>query len=310
MKFKNVTQLLDHFKDEATCREFLEQKRWGGTPACPFCGVINPYRTNRGFKCRDKQCHKKFTVTIKTVYENSKIPLRIWFAAIYLATSSKKGISSLQAARQLGISQKSAWFLNHRIRVMLTEKAPQMLSNTVQVDETYVGGKEGNKHASKRSAVKYARGGRSIDTKTPVLGLVESNGKVIAKVIPFVAKKGVSEIIHSVIEPNSTMVTDAFPMYKHLSKSEIYKHVVVDHKAGQYVNNGFHTNTIEGFFGLLKRGLYGIYHSVSPWHLQRYCNEFAFRYNTRKIADDERFCISIENCDGRLKYKDLIKTGV
>lgn len=131
-QFKTLIQLLDTFKDEETCIAYLEQQRWGGTPACPFCGVVDPYRTNRGFKCRDKACYKKFTIKVATIYENSKIPLRTWFAAIYLCTSSKKGISSLQASRQLGITQKTAWFVLHRVREMLREKAPQMLTKDYQ----------------------------------------------------------------------------------------------------------------------------------------------------------------------------------
>jgi transposase-like protein len=301
--FKNLTQLLDFFKDEETCRNYLEQQRWGGTPACPFCGVVNPYKTNRGFKCRDKQCHKKFSVTVGTVYENSKIPLRTWFAAIYLGTSSKKGISSLQTARQLGITQKTAWFLNHRIREMLRAKAPHMLKEEVQIDETYVGGKERNKHKSKRQK---GRQGRS-ESKTPVIALVEKNGRVVAHVSEFVSKSHMQELVKKHIDPDAIMVTDSHGIYDHITKEGKYRHEKVYHVNEEYVNErGFHTNTIEGFFSILKRGIYGIYHSVSPWHLQRYCDEFTSRYNSRKITDDERFELSIQNSEGRLKYNQLI----
>lgn len=302
-QFKNLIELFDFFKDEATCRQYLEQKRWGGTPACPFCGVVDPYRTNRGFKCRDKGCHKKFTVTIGTVYENSKIPLRTWFAAIYLATSSKKGISSLQTSRQLGITQKTAWFLNHRVREMLREKAPQMLKGTVSIDETYVGGKEANKHASKRNKQVI---GRNSDFKTPVIGIAETGGKVVVHVTEWVTKKTAKELVSKYVETGSTMVTDGFTMYAFLGKDDRFHHVVVDHRNGEYVKDGFHTNGIENFWSLLKRGIIGIYHYVSPQHLQRYCDEFAARYNTRKISDPQRFDLSLQASDGRLKYNQLI----
>lgn len=305
--FKTLIELLDFFKDEDTCRKYLEQQRWGGTPACPFCGVVNPYRTNRGFKCRDKQCHKKFSVTVGTVYENSKVPLRTWFAAIYLGTSSKKGISSLQTARQLGITQKTAWFLNHRVREMLREKAPQMLRGTVQVDETYVGGLERNKHKNKQIPKKEGVRGRiKNDIKTPVFGIVETGGKVVVKVSEWVTKKNAKQLIDQHVEQGSNMVTDGYAMYAFLGKGGKFQHYMVDHSKGQYVVGGFHTNGIENFWSLLKRGIIGIFHQVSPQHLQRYCDEFAARYNTRKIKDHERFDWALQSSEGRLKYNTLI----
>lgn len=150
MDFKNLKQLFDTFKDEATCKAYLEQQRWNGNVECPFCACTKVYRTNRGFKCGDKFCAKKFSVTVGTIFENSKVGLVTWFAAIYLCTSSKTGVSSLQLSRQLGITQKSAWFVLHRIREMLKDKAPHMLNNMVEVDETYIGGKMKNKHKKVR----------------------------------------------------------------------------------------------------------------------------------------------------------------
>jgi transposase-like protein len=306
MNFKNVTQLLDHFKDDATCKAHLEFKRWNGTPACHRCGSLRVYRTNRGFKCAEKLCGKKFTVTTGTMYENTKLPLRIWFAAVYLISSSKKGLSSLQAARQLGITQKTAWFLNHRIREMLSDKSPLLLKGLVSADESYLGGKEANKQKGKRQRNNK---GKYLNTKTPVIGIVEDCGNVVLKVVPWVTKRTISKLFEVHIAKGSTMVTDSYGLYNHLGKSEFYKHEIVNHRKEEYVNkDGFTTNRIEGCFSILKRGIYGIYHSVSPKHLQRYCNEFSSRYNSRKVTDDVRFDKAIENCAGRLKYNDLKNT--
>lgn len=301
MNFNTVLQLLDYFKDEVTCIAYLEQQRWGGNPTCPFCGTEKPYKTNRGYKCRNSACYKKFTVKVGTIYENSKIPLRTWFAAIHVCTAHKKGISSCQLARDLGITQKTAWFVLHRIREMLIEKAPNMLKDELQVDETYVGGKEANKHKSKRTKGVI---GRNADVKAPVIGVYDENGKVKTKVVPFLSRLGVDRIITSNLKPGGMLVTDAYNIYQRMGKR--YQHKVINHKNGEYVVAGFHTNGIENHWSQLKRGIYGIYHHVSVKHLQRYCDEFALRYNTRDIKDHERFDLVLKRSDRRLKYNQLI----
>jgi len=313
MNFNNLTECLDYFKEKSTCVAYLEHQRWNGTPACPFCGLVGVYRTNRGFKCKAKECGKKFSVTTGTIYENSKISLRNWFAISYLVLSSKKGVSSLQIHRQLGITQKTAWFALHRVREMLKDKAPKVLTGSAQVDETYVGGSLKNKHKSKIAKLKRQEGGKGLqghsDTKTPVFGIAETNGRVIVKVTDWVTRKNAQALIENHIAEGSTVVTDGYAMYAFLGQDDRFKHVMVDHSAGQYVNGGFHTNGIENFWSLLKRGIIGIFHQVSPQHLQRYCDEFAARYNTRKINDNERFEHYIKRSNGRLKYYQLIAKG-
>lgn len=298
--FKNIFDFQKEFSSEEKCREYLEQQRWNGTPACPFCGSINVHRFPNGkiFKCREKGCRSKFSVTVGTIYENTKIPLVKWFLATYILSVHSKGISSLQLANWIGVTQKTAWFLNHRIREMLAEQAPELLNGIVEVDETYVGGKESNKHKSKRK-VKAGTGG-----KTMVFGAVQREGKVITKIIPNTTAENLIKAIEENVEQGTIMVSDENKGYRGLKKN--YKHAKVNHSKGEYVRGGAHTNTIEGFWSLLKRQIDGIHHSVSPAHLQRYCNEASFRYNRRTATQDVRFDDVIFNCNKRLTYKQLI----
>jgi len=302
-QFKNLIQLLDYFKDEETCKQYLAFQRWGTTPACPHCGCTKAYVTNRGFKCSEKTCHKKFTVTTGTIFENTKIKLRTWFAAMYLVTAHKKGISSLQLSRDLQITQKSAWFVLHRIREMLKDKAPQMLEGTVEADETYVGGKNKNRHASKK--VENSQG-RSAKDKTPVVGLLQRDGKVITHVVKETDSNTLHPIMVKQVASNATLITDAYRSYRGLEKH--YNHIVIKHTEGNYITVGEnHTNNIEGFWSLFKRGIIGFYHNVSPKHLHRYCNEFGYRYNERKVTDCTRFEDAVNKVgNARLTYNELI----
>lgn len=300
--FKNIFDFQKEFSTEEKCREYLEQQRWNGTPACPFCGSLNVLRFPNGkiFKCREKQCRNKFSVTVGTIYENTKIPLTKWFLATYILSVHSKGISSLQLASWLGVTQKTAWHLNHRIRVMLTDNAPELLEGIVEVDETYVGGSLKNIHAKKKEALK------GLDNKTMVFGALQRNGKVRTRVIPQTNTENVSKAIEDFIAPETTMVTDEHHAYNKVGKK--YNHKKVNHRDKEYVRREdilVHTNNIEGYWNILKKQIDGIHHSVSPKHLQRYCNESAFRYNNRKAFQDERFANALANCNGSLKYKVL-----
>lgn len=326
-KFKSLIELVRYFKDEKTCYDFLEAQIWHeGQPACPHCGSLHVYtRSNRSknpakigvreYKCAEKGCNKNFTSTVGTIFEGSKLPLQTWFAAIWLCTTSSKGISSANLAKQLSITQKSAWFVLSRIREMFKETNPDMLlTGMVEVDETYVGGKEKNKSKKVRAANKEAgritSGGKKqanpIDTKIPVLGIYQRGGKL--RIQPMVAPK--REILLPLLEKNiskdATVVTDGLPSYKGLGN--IYKlHVVVNHAKDEWTNGEFSTNNIEGFWGIFKRGIIGVYHQTSPKHLHRYCDEYSYRFNNREGSSVEKFARAIQTvANARITYKRLI----
>jgi len=300
--FKSKLELVRYYANEENCKKLLAQQRWPNGIACPHCGNAGKiYTTNRGYKCGDKDCHKKFTVITGTIFENTKIPLNKWFEAIFVISAHKKGISSHQLAKDIGVSQKTAWFIEHRVREMLREKSPGLLGGIIECDETLIGGLEKNKHAHKRTP---GTQGRSTKKKKAVAGILHRGGEVRVTPVPDVSKESLQSFIYANVKKNSVMFTDTWKGYNGLKAD--FRHLKVNHSQGEYVRGAVYTNGIENFWSHLSRGIIGIYHQVSTKHLHRYCYEFSYRYNTRKITDVERFNLVLSLCDGRLKWNDLI----
>ncbi|MBN1975563.1 MAG: IS1595 family transposase [Sedimentisphaerales bacterium] len=298
--------------DETAATEFMEKQRWGEIPACPHCGDTDVVKVmgedgkrNKRYLWRCHGCKKQFTVRIGTVFEDSRIPLRIWCYAFWKACSSKKGISALQISRECSITYKSALFLMHRIRYAMTEpKQKEKLQGTVEADETYVGGKPRH-HQTKIEGIKRSIGRGT--KKTPVFAIVERNGNVRTKVMKKITVETLKEELIKNVELSSRLNTDDFPLYRNIGKPFDGGHGIVNHKIKEYTRGEDNTNTVESFFALLKRGVYGTFHSVSKKHLHRYINEFAFRWNARKIDDGMRVQKAIRSADGkRLMYKEPI----
>lgn len=304
--FNSLLEMVTKLPTEKHCREYLEHLRWSGKTTCAHCGHEKVYKLNiKGefnglYKCG--LCRKRFTVKVGTIFEASHISLQKWLFAIFMFTSHKKGISSHQLAKDLCITQKSAWFMLCRIRFALEPKEQQVKFNgLVSCDETFVGGKNKNRHHDKK--VPFSQG-RSYKDKTPVFGLIH-NGKIVTRVIPDTQAKTLKPIIRELVEQGSIVISDEWMGYWGLNKD--YEHIIVNHQKKQYSNEGFSSNDVENFWSHLKRGIYGIYHKVDRKHLHRYTAEFTYRFNMRDMGEVERFEHVLGSTEKlRLRYRELI----
>ncbi|MFH1081504.1 MAG: IS1595 family transposase [Pseudomonadota bacterium] len=269
-------QLFQMFPDQETARKYLESRLWPDGVKCPFCGRRNNITVRKNGFYRCNQCKKDFTIRTGTIFERSHIPLHKWVYAMYLLVTARKGISSLQLSKEIGITQKSAWFVLHRLREACGDNLT-ILSGIVEVDETYIGGKEINKHEWRK-----IKSGRGTVGKSAVLGMRERGGRTVAMTIPDVDTANIHNAIHARVDIGSTLHTDEAAAYNSLD-GLFYRLETVNHSAGQYIKNGIGTNSIESVWAVLKRGLHGVYHHASKKHLGRYVDEFTFRLNAGNV---------------------------
>jgi transposase-like protein len=296
-------QLFEMFPDQETARVYLEGRLWPNGPRCPVCGLGDRVSVRKGGFYRCNQCKEDFTVRTGTIFERSHVPLHKWIYAMYLLVTARKGISSMQLAKEIGITQKSAWFVLHRLREACGSKL-EKLKGIIEIDETFVGGKETNKHEWKK-----LKAGRGTVGKTPVIGMRERGGRTVAMPIEGVDRATVQAVIERHVEVGSTLHTDESGAYSGIHFSG-YDHDTVNHGAGEYVREDVTTNGIESVFAVLKRGLIGVYHHASPKHLDRYVDEFSFRLNEGNVKNHTltRLESFVDGTAGkRLTYKALIQ---
>lgn len=302
-----LMEAVRYFADPDVALQHMVDLRWPGGVHCPTCGRtdVRFIATRRIWECKKKHARKQFSAKVGTIFEDSALPLDKWFVAIWMVANCKNGISSYEMARALGITQKSAWHMNHRIRLAMKLGTIEKMSGEVEADETFVGGLAKNMHPHRRAKAITGTGGAG---KTAVLGILqrsrgESASRIRAGVIPNTQRVTLHGSIRATVVPGSTVYTDAWRAYRGLAG---YVHGVVDHTV-EYVNGRVHTNGIENFWSLLKRGIKGTYISVEPFHLDRYVDEQVFRFNERKGFDGDRFATALRGTIGRkLTYRELI----
>ena len=310
-KPQTLQQVIQHFTDEQTCIDAVAKMRWPKGAECPACSAKEPYylKTQKRWKCRD--CRRQFSVKLGTIFEDSPIPLQKWLPALWMLVNCRNGISSYEIQRDLGVSQKAGWFMLHRLRLVLQNKTVTKLGGPqgkhVEVDETFIGGKARNMHKGRRAKMHNVG---MIAAKTAVMGLLERGGKVQTHVLGRRIGKQMQQIINDSVMPGTWVMTDEFQGYQGIGDD--YTHLVINHLE-RYVMDNVHTQGIENFWSLLKRTLGGTYVAVEPFHLFRYVDEQAFRFNNRKddrgrkMSDAERFDIALSQVAGkRLTFAEVI----
>lgn len=281
----NVFQFLQRFGTQELCEAHIREARWpGGIIICPYCGHNRAYNIEGGkrFKCANNKCYKKFSSKVGTFLEDTNLKLPVWFLLIYLMASNRKSISSFQIARNLGISQKSSWYLMHKLRLVFEEKYIEPVSGTVEVDECFLG----------KGA--WSRWGSISTRKTPILGIIQRGGRVIIKTIEDRNQATLNKMVLQYVVPGSTVYTDGWLGYNRLKKH--YKHDAVNHSNHEYVRGDVHTNNIEGVWAFFKKNIRNGHHSISGKHVQRYCNEVAWKFNNRHLSTMERFDEMLKRC--------------
>lgn len=308
---ETLIEAVNYFADEDVALEFVANLRWpDGEQVCPRCGVVDEHyflKTRRIWKCKD--CGKQFSVKLGTIFEDSPISLSKWLPAMWMLVNCKNGISSYELARAIGVTQKTAWFMLHRIRLAMQSDSFEKMDGDVEVDETFIGGKARNMHAAKRERVIQGTGGMG---KVAVMGLLERHGedgsRVRVRVVETTRKPELQGHVLEHVEAGASVYTDALRSYDGLAADFIHK--VIDH-AERYADGVVHTNGLENFWSLLKRAIKGTYVSVAPFHLYRYLDEQSYRFNARKGTDKTRFMAALSQVVGRrLTYDELIGKGV
>ena len=300
-QFNSLMQMMNALPDEQSAIDHFTAIRWKNGAFCPHCKSTRVYHfaDSRNHKCGD--CRKRFSIRVGTIFEDSKLPLRTWLLAIWLITIHKKGIASTQLAKDLGITQKSAWFVTHRLRYAIrTQSFNRALAEEVEADETFIGGKERNKHASKRTGGKQGGAG-----KIAVLGMLERDGELRTGITPSLSARDVQTAIRENVTKGALLLTDEHGSFQGLGRD--YIHRTVNHSAGEYVRKFYiHTNGIESVWALFKRQIIGTHHWMSRKHLSRYLGEMTWRFNLRELEEGERVNALLAQTEGRLTYKALI----